>query len=158
MSHTEAQRAQRFISLWASWALCEIYSVWNRIYYEWESDIKKNNRLFNKSTLILGPGFTWICLWKSLSLWAFKNQDESWTAKAYPHKLWRYNFWWRVSRGLGAWWQSYSWIEISKETGAGTFKTILTYLRLADKKLGLLLNFNEELLKDDIKRIINGYI
>ncbi len=34
-------------------------------------------------------------------------------------------------------------------------KTLLTYLRLADKPLGLLINFNEVLLKDGIKRIIN---
>ena len=37
-------------------------------------------------------------------------------------------------------------------------KQLLTYLKLSDKKLGLLMNFNEELLKDGIKRIINGYI
>jgi len=34
-------------------------------------------------------------------------------------------------------------------------KQLLTYLRLADKKLGLLINFNEALLKDGITRIIN---
>ena len=34
-------------------------------------------------------------------------------------------------------------------------KQLLTYLRLADKKLGLLINFNEVLLKDGITRIIN---
>ena len=38
------------------------------------------------------------------------------------------------------------------------FKQILTYLKLADKKLGLLINFNKELLKDGIKRVINGFI
>ena len=37
-------------------------------------------------------------------------------------------------------------------------KQLLTYLRLTNKKLGLLLNFNEVLLKDGIKRVINGYI
>ena len=31
-----------------------------------------------------------------------------------------------------------------------------TYLRLADKKLGLLLNFGEELMKNGIARIVNG--
>lgn len=35
------------------------------------------------------------------------------------------------------------------------FKILLTYLRLADKKLGLLINFREELLKDGIKRVVN---
>jgi GxxExxY protein len=34
-------------------------------------------------------------------------------------------------------------------------KTLLTYLRLAKKQLGLLINFNEVLLKDGIKRVIN---
>ena len=34
-------------------------------------------------------------------------------------------------------------------------KQLLTYLRLADKELGLLINFNEVLLKDGISRIIN---
>ena len=36
-------------------------------------------------------------------------------------------------------------------------KQLGTYLRLADKRLGLLINFNETLLKNGIKRIINGY-
>lgn len=34
---------------------------------------------------------------------------------------------------------------------------LLTYLKLADKKLGLLINFNEALLKNGFKRMINGY-
>ena len=35
-------------------------------------------------------------------------------------------------------------------------KQVLTYLRLAGGKLGYLLNFGEELMKDGITRIING--
>jgi len=35
-------------------------------------------------------------------------------------------------------------------------KQLLTYLRLARKPLGLLMNFNEPLLKDGITRIINA--
>jgi GxxExxY protein len=35
-------------------------------------------------------------------------------------------------------------------------KQLLTYLRLAKKPLGLLINFNELLLKDGITRIINA--
>lgn len=35
-------------------------------------------------------------------------------------------------------------------------KQLLTYLRLADKRLGLLVNFGEALIKDGIKRIVNG--
>jgi GxxExxY protein len=34
-------------------------------------------------------------------------------------------------------------------------KTLLTYLRLANKQLGLLINFNKSLLRDGITRIIN---
>jgi GxxExxY protein len=33
---------------------------------------------------------------------------------------------------------------------------LLTYLKLSDSKLGFLINFNVKLLKDGIKRIING--
>ena len=36
------------------------------------------------------------------------------------------------------------------------FKQVLTYLRLAEIKLGLLINFNESYLKNGIKRIANG--
>ncbi len=34
-------------------------------------------------------------------------------------------------------------------------KQLLTYVRLSDKKLGLLLNFGTELMKDGITRVIN---
>jgi len=37
------------------------------------------------------------------------------------------------------------------------FKQVLTYLKLTDLKLGLLINFNESLLKNGIKRVVNGY-
>ena len=35
-------------------------------------------------------------------------------------------------------------------------KQLLTHLRLMDKRLGLLINFNVELIKDGITRIVNG--
>lgn len=35
-------------------------------------------------------------------------------------------------------------------------KQLLTYLRLTDLKLGLLINFNETLIKDGISRIVNN--
>ena len=35
-------------------------------------------------------------------------------------------------------------------------KQLLTHLRLADKRLGLLINFNVVLIKDGIQRIANG--
>ncbi|MGO8593988.1 GxxExxY protein, partial [Rhizobium ruizarguesonis] len=36
------------------------------------------------------------------------------------------------------------------------FKQVLTYLKLTKLKLGLLINFNEPLLKNGIKRVANG--
>lgn len=35
-------------------------------------------------------------------------------------------------------------------------KQVITYLRLTDLKLGLLINFNEKLIKDGIQRIANN--
>jgi len=35
-------------------------------------------------------------------------------------------------------------------------KQLLTYLRLTDLRLGLLLNFNVELMKNGIQRVVNG--
>jgi GxxExxY protein len=35
-------------------------------------------------------------------------------------------------------------------------KQLLTYLRLADKRLGLLINFNVELIKHGISRVVNN--
>lgn len=35
-------------------------------------------------------------------------------------------------------------------------KQLLTYLRLTDCRLGLLINFGENLMKDGFKRIVNG--
>lgn len=35
-------------------------------------------------------------------------------------------------------------------------KQLLTYLRLMDRRLGILVNFNEELIRDGIKRVVNG--
>ncbi len=34
-------------------------------------------------------------------------------------------------------------------------KQLLTYLKITDLKLGLLINFGEKLIKDGIKRIVN---
>jgi GxxExxY protein len=35
-------------------------------------------------------------------------------------------------------------------------KVLLTYLRLADVRLGMLINFNTELVKDGIRRVVNN--
>ncbi len=35
-------------------------------------------------------------------------------------------------------------------------KQLLTYLKVADKRLGLLINFGAELIKHGIKRVVNG--
>lgn len=49
-------------------------------------------------------------------------------------------------------------IEVkSVETLSGLHRAqLLTYLRLSGLKLGLLINFNTDLLKKDIKRVVNG--
>lgn len=36
------------------------------------------------------------------------------------------------------------------------YAQLLTYLKLADKKLGLLINFNTKLLKNEIHRVVNN--
>ena len=36
------------------------------------------------------------------------------------------------------------------------YKQVLTYLKLSQLKLGLLVNFNEALIKDGIHRVVNG--
>jgi GxxExxY protein len=36
-------------------------------------------------------------------------------------------------------------------------KQLLTYLKITGKKLGLLINFNEELIRNGITRIANGF-
>ena len=35
-------------------------------------------------------------------------------------------------------------------------KVMLTYLRLSDHRLGIIINFPEELLKNGVKRVVNG--
>lgn len=35
-------------------------------------------------------------------------------------------------------------------------KQLLTYLRLMNKRLGILINFNEELIRNGITRVVNG--
>ena len=35
-------------------------------------------------------------------------------------------------------------------------KILLTYLRIADKRLGIIINFREELLKNGLHRIVNN--
>lgn len=35
---------------------------------------------------------------------------------------------------------------------------LLTYLRLSDCKLGLLINFNVKLLKEGVRRVVNGIL
>lgn len=36
-------------------------------------------------------------------------------------------------------------------------KVLLTYLRISDKQVGLLINFGEEVLKSGIHRVVNNY-
>ena len=43
-----------------------------------------------------------------------------------------------------------------KQLDDSVYKQLLTYLRLSNRKLGLVLNFHKELLKNGIKRVVNG--
>jgi GxxExxY protein len=47
-------------------------------------------------------------------------------------------------------------IKSVEEVSKASKKQVLTYLRLADKRLGLLINFGAALIKDGIFRIVNG--
>ena len=38
------------------------------------------------------------------------------------------------------------------------YKQLLTYLKLADKRLGFLVNFNESILKNGIKRVVHNFV
>jgi GxxExxY protein len=38
------------------------------------------------------------------------------------------------------------------------YKQLLTYLKLADRRLGLLINFGAPLIKDGITRVVNGLV
>ncbi len=38
------------------------------------------------------------------------------------------------------------------------YKILTTYLRLANISVGLMINFNVEILKDGIKRMVNNYV
>jgi GxxExxY protein len=37
-------------------------------------------------------------------------------------------------------------------------KIVLTHMRMSDKRVGLLINFGESLLKDGIHRVVNNYV
>ena len=47
-------------------------------------------------------------------------------------------------------------IKSVKEISNVHLKQLLTYLKITDLKLGLLINFNESLIKNGIKRVVNG--
>lgn len=38
------------------------------------------------------------------------------------------------------------------------YAQLLTYLKISDKRVGLLINFNEKLLKDGLHRIVNRFV
>lgn len=49
-------------------------------------------------------------------------------------------------------------IKSVEEVRAVHKKQVITYLRLTNMKIGLLINFNEELLKDGITRLYNNFV
>jgi GxxExxY protein len=46
----------------------------------------------------------------------------------------------------------------SLNTSLTQHKQVLTYLKIADKRLGLLVNFNVDLINEGIKRVVNGLL
>ena len=49
-------------------------------------------------------------------------------------------------------------IELTKEISDLHMAQLLTYLKLSNCKLGLVINFNSVLFKNGVRRIINGYL
>ncbi|MES2588216.1 MAG: GxxExxY protein [Bacteroidota bacterium] len=49
-------------------------------------------------------------------------------------------------------------LKVVKELSDLHKAQLLTYLKLSDCKLGLLINFNSTLFKSGVKRVINGYL
>ena len=53
-------------------------------------------------------------------------------------------------------------VRLHMELGPGlleaVYEVLLAHLKLTGKKLGYLLNFGEELMKDGIFRILNGHV
>jgi len=47
-------------------------------------------------------------------------------------------------------------VKATEGTSELHFAQLLTYLKLSGRKLGLLINFNEPLLKRGIRRVVNG--
>lgn len=47
-------------------------------------------------------------------------------------------------------------IKSVQDLPKSAYKTVVTYLKLADLRLGLLINFSSPLLKDGFKRVVNG--
>jgi len=47
-------------------------------------------------------------------------------------------------------------VKSIEQTAPVHFKTLLTYLRLTNLQAGLLVNFNVNLIKEGIKRVVNG--
>ena len=54
------------------------------------------------------------------------------------------------------WWRSDRRDQTVEQIAAVHKKQLLTYLRLSDKRLGLLINFGETLIEDGISRVANG--
>jgi GxxExxY protein len=48
-------------------------------------------------------------------------------------------------------------LKASEENHPVYYRQLVTYLRLSSIRVGLLLNFGSERLKDGIKRVVNGY-
>ena len=105
----------------------------------------------------LGPGLLEsvyeICLAKEIIRRGLIVQRQVYLPVVYKNEELELNF--RIDLLV----QSEVIIEIKSSDGINPVyeAQLLTYLKLANKRLGLLINFNEALLKHGIKRMINGY-
>jgi GxxExxY protein len=49
-------------------------------------------------------------------------------------------------------------LKAREQLAAVNVRQLQTYLKLLDKRIGLLINFGAPLLRDGIKRVVNGYV
>ncbi len=105
----------------------------------------------------LGPGLLEsvyeICLEKEIMSRGLKVQRQVFLPVVYKNEILGLNF--RIDLLV----QDQVVVELKSCDGINPVyeAQLLTYLKLANKRLGLILNFNEALLKNGIKRMLNGY-
>lgn len=103
----------------------------------------------------LGPGL-WVCLWRMLEFWTASGGIVVERQKELPvfYKTIKMQIGFRTDLIVDR--KVIVEIKSQESIAAVHQKQVLTYLRLSDIKLGLLINFNETLIKNGIQRIVNN--